>query len=536
MIDTETQKWIRCAADEEACDQGFRFDLKRADRIRFFFSKFLRHSKGSFAGKPFELLDWQWLYIIAPAFGWIGQDGFRRFREGYCQVAKKNGKSTLAAGLAIYMVVADGEMGSEVYSAAADREQASLVYNEAASMVEASPALISRLRVLRSQRRIWDARTRSIYRVMSSEAATKEGVNAHCLINDEKHAWKGRALHEALKYATVARDQPLSLTITTAGCDRTTVCYEEYQRAKSVIESKVRGDCRFLAYVAEPDKAMDWRTEEAWKAANPSYGVMIKPEEMKASAEEAKAMPTRENAFKRYRVNLWTEQDVRYLSGEAWDEAVSEPPTEAQLRLEPCFGGLDLSATMDITAEALWWPSLKFAKLRFWCPRNSPKRESPDNVAMLRAWEKLGAVTLTEGKSVDYGKVREQVIADHRMYKLKKLAVDRWNSTQLVGELLAVKVPVVAFGQGFKDMAAPTKEIERLVVEAEMRHEGNPVMSWMVRNLAVQEDAAGNVKPHKGLSKDKIDGVVALAMAIGIAMAEPVKTKSVYDTRGMEAI
>lgn len=305
--------------DEQAIREGCEFHLPSAEKVRKFFRQFVRHSKGEWAGKPFEFLDWQWTDVIGPLFGWLRPDGTRRFRRAYIEIPKKQGKSALASGLAIYLLVGDSEAGAEVYSAAADREQASIVFNEAANMVEASPGLSKHLEVVRSQKRLVFSKKQSWFKALSADVPTKEGLNIHGLLFDELHAQVKRDLWDTLAYGGAARRQPLSISITTAGYDRESICWEQHQYAQSVLEGR-NPDTSFLPCIYAASESDDWTSPATWAKANPSFGVTIKESEMAEACREAQQSPAKQNSFRRYRLNQWTEQDVRWLDLARWDE------------------------------------------------------------------------------------------------------------------------------------------------------------------------------------------------------------------------
>lgn len=474
--------------------------------------------------------------MIMPLFGWMRPDGTRRFRTGYIQIAKKNGKSTLAAGINLYMLVGDGEMGAEVYCAAVDRPQAGIVFREAASMVKASPDLSRRLEVIESRHRIVDHRTRSWFASMSKDSGSNEGPNPHAIVIDELHAHKDRKLFDALKYGGAARSQPLLLSITTAGSERESICYQQYEYAKRVLKGELH-DWSFFGFIAEPDEGDDWTCESTWKKANPSYGLTVTVDGMREACAEAKAQPSMENAFKRYRLNMWTEQAERWMPMQKWDACAIKqlPPAPIDSR-RPLFTGLDLSSTQDFASLGMVWPPRSKgekwrAACKHWLPMETAKRREKAGVPVLE-WAKAGEVTLVPGSVVDYDLIRADINSLAQLHDLKEVAIDRWNSTQLQTQLLGDGLDVVQYGQGFASMSAPTKELMRLVLCDEFEHWGR-VLRWMMSNVACDMDAAGNEKPTKERSGDKIDGVVAILMAIGRAMVAPILKKSKYAGGGL---
>lgn len=521
--------WVRTAADERAVAQGCWFDLAAAERVRDFFRRFLRHSKGQWAGQPFELLDWQWHEVIAPLFGWKRADGTRRFRRGYVEVPKKNGKSTLFAGLSLYLLTCDGEPGAEIYSAAVDRDQASIVFNEAANMVDSSDHLASRLTVVRSTKRIVDHRSRSFYRALSADVPAKEGLNAHAVLIDELHAQKTRDLWDTLRYAGASRRQPLHLSITTAGYDRHSICWEQHDYALKVLDGTVQ-DAAFFAYLAGADDEDDWTDPEIWRRANPSFGVTIDAEQFAEDCREAQESPAKENSFRRYRLNQWTEQEVRWLSLEKWDACGG---AVGDLDGADCFAGLDLSSTTDVSALVLVFPDEHgYAVLPFfWVPEEGARqRERRDRVPYLD-WIRGSFIEATPGEVVDYDRIRRRINELAERYHILQLALDRWNATQLATQLSGDGFEMVAFGQGYASMSAPTKKLEEVVLAGRLRHGGHPVLRWMAGNVSIEQDAADNWKPSKKKSCERIDGIVALIMGLDLASRQEIQG-SIYETPG----
>ena len=524
-------EWVRTEADERALMEGCRFDLAAAERVRGFFGKFLRHSKGQWAGKPFDLLDWQWRDVVAPLFGWVRADGTRRYRRGYIEVPKKNGKSTLFSGLSLYLLCGDHEPGAEVYSAAVDRDQASIVYNEAANMVEASPSLSARLKVVRSTKRIVFHRKRSFYKALSADVPAKEGLNAHAVLIDELHAQKNRDLWDTLRYAGAARRQPLHLAVTTAGFDRHSICREQHDYARGVLEGIIE-DTSFFAYIAAAPEEADWTDPEVWRAANPSFGVTIDPDQFAEDCREAQESPAKENSFRRYRLNQWTEQETRWIKMRKWDACSDEP---GDLEGRECWAGLDLSSTTDLSALVLVFPvEDRYAVLPFfWVPEEGARqRERRDRVPYLQ-WIRQGHIEATPGEVIDYDRIRRRIIELGERYEIREIAIDRWNATQLATQLEGDDFEMVAFGQGYASMNWPTKTLEELLLAGRLAHGGHPVLRWMASNVSIETDAADNWKPSKKRSIERIDGIVALVMALGRGVLGPHLGASVYEKRGV---
>jgi phage terminase large subunit-like protein len=502
----------------------FYFDVDKANHALGFFTGWLRHSKGRFAGKPFELLPWQ-KELIAELFGWCRvDDDTRRYRVAYVSTAKKSGKSTLLAGIGLYLLALDGESGCECYGAAADREQASVVFREAASMVRASPQLSRVLEVIDSRRTIAYRKEASFYRVLSADAFRAEGLNIHGLLFDELHTQKDRRLWDALRYGGAARSQPLVVSITTAGYDRNSICYEQYSYAKAVWRDWEH-DPTFYSCIYEVDEADDWTDPETWPKANPSWGVTIKPEDFAADFREAQASNTKENAFRRYRLNQWTQQDTRWIRMEAWDACAAAPPGPLEGR--ECWCGLDLATTYDTSAFVAVFPApdgTYDVLCRFWIPGdNATERERKDRVPYVRwANDRATGLVMTDGNVTDFDVIRRDIVQFSKTYNVRQIALDRWNATQLSLQLQGDGLDVVGFGQGYASMSPAAKQTENLIASAKLRHGGNPVLSWMAGNVSVKVDAAGNIKPIKPQygSSDRIDGIVAMVMAIGLFSAK----------------
>ena len=519
---------IRNKSDEAAVDAGCYFDIKAADRVRYFFAKFLKHSKGQFAGERFELLDWEWEYIVAPAYGLKRPDGLRRFKWVGAGVPKKNGKSTLLSGISLYMLIGDNEPGAEVYSIASDREQASIVYNESTNMVEKSTALSARLRIRKATKRIMYPAGQAIYRVLSSISNTKEGYNTHCLLFDELHAQKNRDLWNVFRYSGASRRQPLFFWISTAGVDKDNIGYEQWEYARKIQNSQII-DTDYLPYIQEPDEKDDWKQEATWKKVNPSYAITINARDFQTECTQAQENPAEENIFKRYRLNIWTAQTTRWISIDKW-EACARQYSQADLKGEKCWLGLDLATTTDICAAvALFKVDTKFRVLPyFWIPREALTKRARSNKTRLEKWVAEGRIKVTDGDVQDYGVIRADINALADVTPVREVDVDPWNATSLATDLQGDGFKVEYVRTGFLSISAATKEFEKLVLSQGIEHPNCPVLNWMFGNLAIEHDASGNIKPNKKKSTEKIDGMVALISALARAIKTLTK-KSQYE-------
>lgn len=516
-------------------DGGCYFDEDAADIVCAFFESMLHHSKGEWAGKPFKLMEWQRDEIIRPLFGWKRADGTRKYRRAYIELPRKNGKSTLASGLALYLLMADGEMGAEVYSAAADKDQAAIVFDEAKAMVESSPALMKRAEVYK--RSLTVPSTRSFYRVLSADAFTKHGLNAHAIIFDELHAQPNRDLFDVLNTSTGARRQPLMVMITTAGFDRDSVCWEQHEYARQILSGVIEDDSYF-AYVAAADAADDWTDPAVWRRSNPGMGVTVKGDYLAEEAKRAAQIPAYQNTFRRLHLNQWTQQETRWLSLEAWDKG-SGPIDWNLFGGAECYGGLDLASTSDMAAFVLDFPSddgRHAWKAHFWAPEDKLIERARRDRVPYDAWSRDGYLTVTPGNVTDYDWIIRDIEGLSEIYNIREIAFDRWGAFQVSQKLEGLGLTMVGFGQGYVSMASPMKELLRLALDGQIRHGGNPIMRWMADNMVIEQDAAGNVKPSKKKSREKIDGMVAGVMALDRAIRHEVKPTSIYEARGLRTL
>jgi len=497
---------------------GFWFDEEAADKAVEFFSRWLKHQKGEFAGRPLKLDKWQADEIIRPIFGWKRKDGTRKIRTCYVEIPRKNGKTTLAAGVGIILTFADNEAGAEVYSAASDREQAAIAFDLAKSMVTSEPALQKRSQVFR--RSIVVAATGSSYKVLSADARSKHGFNAHGVIFDEFHAQPNRELYDVLHTSTGARRQPLEFIITTAGVyDPESIAWQLHSYALRVQSGEI-DDPSFHAVIYSAPIEADYRDPKVWAATNPGMGISVKADYLAAEAKRAEEEPSYENTFRRLHLNQWTEQVTRWIKKEEWEACAGEIP---DLSGRACFPALDLSTTTDISALALDFPPRAegdphFLLNFFWCPENTARKAMQRDRAPYPEWIRDGYMTATPGDVIDYAFVRAQVNLLSKKYKFGAFAYDPWNAMQLALQLGEEDgFTMVEHRQGFISMNEPSKEFERLVISRKIRHGGNPVMNWMISNVATVTDASSNIKPSKDKSTGRIDGVVASVMAVGMS-------------------
>lgn len=501
------------------------------------FIECLCHTKGTWAGKPFKLLEWQ-EQIIRDLFGIIKPNGYRQFNTAYIEIPKKNGKSELAAAVALLLCCGDGEQRAEIYGCAADRGQATIVFDVAADMVRMCPALNKRCKILTSQKRILFTPTNSFYQVLSAEAYSKHGFNIHGVVFDELHTQPNRKLFDVMtKGSGDARMQPLYFLITTAGTDTNSICYETHQKAVDILEGRKK-DATFYPVIYGAGTDEDWTDPKVWKKANPSLGETIGMDKVKAACDSARQNPGEENSFRQLRLNQWVKQAVRWMPMEKWD-ACAFPVDPEDLEGRVCYGGLDLSSTSDLTSFCLVFPPEDdeepyYILPYFWLPEETlPLRVNRDHV-MYDVWERQGYIQTTEGNVVHYGFIEKFIESLGERYNIREIAFDRWGAVQMVQNLEGMGFTVVPMGQGFASMSPPTKELMKLTLEKKIAHGGHPVLRWNMDNIFIRTDPAGNIKADKAKSTEKIDGAIACIMALDRAIRCGNDTsESVYDTRGL---
>ncbi|MCI7107114.1 terminase large subunit [Dorea longicatena] len=511
------------------------YDKKKADRAVTFIEN-LCHTKGKWAGTPFWLLPWQ-EQLIRDIFGIVKPDGNRQFRTAFVEICKKVGKSELAAAVALYLLYADNEPSAEVYGAAADRQQASIVFDVAKQMVEMSPALMKRSKLMGATKRIVNYSNAGYYQVLSAEVGGKHGFSVSGLVFDEIHTQPNRQLYDVLtKGSSDARQNPLHFIITTAGNDRHSIAYELHTKAVDILEGR-RVDPTFYPVVYGLKDDEDWEDEANWYKVNPSLGYTVDIERLRDAYREAKQNPADEVTFKWLRCNMWVSSTVAWIPDAIYMRG-NEPIDMDALAGRDCYAGLDLSSTGDITALVLIFPPRdedeKYVLLPyFWIPEETIPRRVKANSVPYDIWEKQGYIMSTEGNVIHYDFIEKFIMDLSEKYHILEIAVDRWNATHVIQNLEDNGLTMVPFGQGFASMSAPTKEFYRLLMEGKIIHGGHPVMRWMAGNVVVDTDPAGNIKVTKAKSKEKIDGIVAAIMALDRAVRHEGESGSVYDTRGL---
>jgi phage terminase large subunit-like protein len=547
------ERWPGVTVPIDDCGGKYRFDAAKADRVSAFFPRYCSHSKGDFAGKAFQPLDYQIQLILRPIFGWVDAAGLRRFQKAYIEIPKKNGKTQLIAGLALYMLLADGEPGAEVYVAAADREQARILFAAAKSMVEANPQLQKRLVVYRNSIVRADDPS-AFFQVLSSEAATKHGPNIHCLIIDELHAQPDRDLFETLTRGVIARSQPLILLITTAGDDDESICFEEYDYARRVLNRTIT-DERHLPVIFEADPKDDWTAPALWRRVNPALGVTISEDKIAGLATQARNEPRKLNDFLRYHLNRWVNQATAWIPIDWWD-ACKGPLDDAELVTLECAAGLDLAQKWDLAAFVVVFRqylttaaalevvgedstgaitkrsiSLNYRLLVrpfFWIPENTMRQHEEKDGVPYSQWVEQGLVTATEGDIIDYSRIYEdittKIVPRYPLLKQGTVGYDPAFATDIATKLRdRGGLKILEILQNYKMFSEPSQIIEALIKGQRVTHDGHPTLRWNWSNAAIKTDDAGRIRPVKPKKAAKrVDGAVGMIMGDkALSMQQP---------------
>lgn len=471
---------------------------------------------GSYLGQPLQLRPWQQT-IVRELFGRLRPDGRRQYRRCYIWIPRKNGKTELAAALALYTLMGEREPGAQIYSAAADRANAALIFQAASNMVKADPDLLQHCTIIDSLKEIRYEPTQSFYRALSSEAYSKHGLNAHCIIYDELHAAPDRHLWDVLVTSQGARKQPLVIVISTAGYDRSSIGWEIYDYTRKVRDGEVR-DESVLPVIYEAPGDADWRDERVWAVANPALGDFREVDELRLAAREAEAIPSSQNRFRQLYLNQWTEQHTRWLDLHIWDAQAGPRLTETDLTGRVCVAGLDLSSVSDLTSWVLvagGADGLDILHRSFVPEVQLDRTRNPRNWLQYQQWAAAGYLLVTPGEAVDYAYIKARVLADCSRVVVRGVNVDRlFQGQQLTQELEAEGVPIYPMAQGFLSMSPAVKALETHYLKRHLHHGGDPVLRWCVQNAVVRTDPAGNLKVDKERSQEKVDPLVALVMAL----------------------
>lgn len=500
------------------------FDSTAAENAVSFLRN-LQHIKGEHGGEPLQLQSWQ-EKIVRDLFGWKRADGTRKYRTAYIEVPRKNGKSTLCAGLALLLTFMDGEQGAEVYTVASSREQAGLVYEPAREMVRRNPVLAKYAKIRDGVQRIVYERTASFLRPIAADEGAAHGFNAHGVIFDELHTQKNRDLWDVMLTSTGARRQPLVVAITTAGFDHSSICWELHEYARQVNDGTIK-DKSFYPVIFAADDGDDWTAEATWEKANPNIDVSVSRDYLRTECEKAKLNPAYENTFRRLHLNQWTEQDVRTIPMDAWRACADSSITDESLAGKDCYAGLDLASTRDVTAWVLVFQiDGKFICLpRFWLPQGSGSARDEQDKRSALNFAHSGQITLTPGNEVDYLRVLADIQADMQRFNIMGIGFDAWNVRTLMQLAVEGGFPEDRrhlMPQTFATYNEPFKKLLGGLASRSFLHPGHPVLDWMASNVTHREDPSGNIRPDKGKSGDKIDGICALLMGMALWIQEGV--------------
>lgn len=500
----------------EQAPEGYTFSRQHAAQALGFIQH-LTHTKGHIAGQQFYLEPWQ-AFIVVNIFGWVDSDRMRRFSKVYLAVPRKNGKSTLAAAIMLYLLIADNEPAAECYTAATKMDQAKIIFDEAYRMAQDSPVIGSELKYANSDRVKYIKYNRNELRPLVSEDKTLDGLNPHAVAIDEYHAHRNDNLFNVLLTGMGARRQPLMFTVTTAGFDRNSPANKYQGYCEKVLNGSVEDPNTFAAiYTIDPGD--DWMNPANWQKANPNWGVSVFPKKLHQDFREACEMAHKEVEFKTKYLNIWTDTAITWIPDTVWMQGArifDKSDTDGA----KCYGGLDLASTGDFTSFVRIWDTGEniYVKPTFWLPEDTIQNRKDAAGAQIREWVRDGWIIPTPGNVTDYKYIVKKILELNQEHPIEAIGYDRWNASQPVAELLDAGMKMQPFGQGYGSMSAPTKEVERMAKKSGLIHGGHPVLRWQMGNVMLTKDPAGNVKVDKAKSGDKVDGVVAMVMAIGELM------------------
>lgn len=499
-------------------DGDYHFDEKEAGRPCWFIEN-LTHTKGELAGRPIHLEPWQ-VFLLTTLFGWKAKAGNRRFRSAYVEVPRGNGKSTLLSGIGLFCLCADHEPGAEVYSFATTREQAKIVFGDAQTMARGNKSLQEAFGLEVTAHAIVVEGTHSYFQAKSSEGSTLDGLNTHLAIIDELHAHKKRDVFDVVETSLGKRRNSLMVSITTAGVDRTGICYEQRSIVTKILSRTINDESYFgIIYTLDPED--DWKSDAALSKANPNWGVSVRPEVIRALQAKAIATPSAENNFKTKHLDVWCNADVGWMDMKAWDACAGESLDETDFDGEPCWIGLDLASTNDMTAKVKIFHRMVNSEDNYylfgdyWLPRAAIERGKN---SQYQGWEYLGYLHVNEGPVTDYALIRDSILEDCGRYEVQCVAYDPFQAVQLSKELSDDGVPMVLCKQTVANLSDPMKQFQALVLDHRLHFNGDPVLTWMVSNVVCHVDAKENIYPRKDVPENKIDGVVAGIMALSRAL------------------
>ena len=522
-------EYVRQACERQRRDLddenlGYVFDVDRASRPCALIEH-LPHIKGKWAGQRIRLEPWQ-VFLVTTVFGWVDDQGARRYKTAYIEVPRKNAKSTLSAGIALYCMAGDREGGAEVYSAATTRDQARIVFGDAKRMVERSPDLRRHGFATFAHAITYEPLGASFRALSRDQGGNLDGLNVHCAIVDELHAHKTRDVWDVLETATGARQQPLIWAITTAGSNRAGICYEQRSYALKVLGGAV-DDPEYFAVVYTVDDGDDWTDEATWRKANPNWGVSVSPDDMARKARKAMEMSSAQNNFLTKHLNVWVNADTSWMDMRAWDGLAGY---DEDLDGVPCWIGVDLATKTDIAAVVLLFAidGQYRVSCRFYLPEDAVDASRNSQYS---GWVRDGHIITTPGNVIDLDTIEEDILQLAGEYNVQGILYDPWQAQQMVNHLVAQGLPMVEFRHTVQNMSEPMKQLEAEVIAGRLRHDGNPAMAWMMSNVVAHTDAKENIYPRKEFPENKIDGPVALIMALAGAIHDTGGNEpSIYET------
>ncbi len=518
-------KWVKAACQRQVDDLArddlpFVFDESKASRVCKFI-ELMPHIKGKWAGTPIKLEPWQ-VFILTTVFGWVDNDGRRRFKTVYTEVPRKNAKSTLSSGVALYLLAADGEGGAEVYSAATTRDQAKIVWQDAKRMAEKSAGLRKRFGVETSAHTVYVEPTASVFKALSrDQGGNLDGLNVHGGIIDELHAHKTREVWDVIETGTGSREQPLLWGITTAGFNRAGICYEQRSYITKLLDGVVDDESYFgIIYTVDEDDLADMDkllgSPEVWAKANPNFGVSVNPEDIERKARKAREMASAQNNFLTKHLNVWVNADTAWMDMRLWEQRT------ADISLDDFDGckvwmAADLASKVDIASLALLFErdGKFYAFTRNYL--NEDACEDGRN-SQYGGWARTDRLVTTPGNVTDYGVIEDDIREFATRFDVQDVSFDPWQAQYIMQRLQGDGLPVVEYRQTVQNMSGPMKELEAWVLSGQLQHDGDPVLTWMMSNVVAHTDAKENIYPRKERPENKIDGVVALTMAVGRAM------------------
>lgn len=502
---------------EHGHERGLSFSWYHACHV-ILFSRLCVHYQGTCPGEHFEPEPWQ-KTLLAILFGWRREDGTRRFRYLYLEIGRKNGKTFLSAVIANYMTCADGEQGAEVYSVATKKEQARKCHGDAENIIKKSSTLRKEFNIFKHN--ITHEKSLSFFRPLSSDHNKMDSLNIHCVVCDELHAWRNRLLWDVVTTSFGSRLQWMVVVTTTAGYDRVTTCWDQHVHVKKILAGVVVDDS-YLGVIFSVDEEADVDNEVNWVKANPNYGVSVVKSTIREAVDRAKSIPSQMNNVLRLYFNVWTQAEFRWFRPDYWAQCQGTFDERDLVGMD-CYAGLDLSVSNDLSALVYVFPPEEHGhKLRilcrFWCPEEKINRRVSSDSVPYDMFVKNGELEPTRGRAVDYDQITSTINADNQKFNILELRYDRWRATDIIAAADDMGIETIGFGQGFASMSGPSIELERMIVSGEIEHNGNAVLTWMSQNVIVVYDSAGNIKPDKSKSSEKIDGIVALIMAVAGAM------------------